>query len=420
MKLRRVLTATTLICASILGVRPADLARADFSNPFPACTSDAQESCVELLEFTAPGGTPQVISDPTDTTQSSHPYIRIFDQGSMPGMLPMLGYSILDNRSGSTGSGTNDGLPQGTYRIVVRIGDFDPTVFISSGVVDSYTVTKGADSNWTIDATMTPHAFAGPSFDKSMTCNGQPTGWPTECETAGSATRRDIHGGVVSMTLGPIAATARGMWIATNAVGFQFPTISATTRSISAGVVGPHFLPSDYSTDCAADGLASAYGKCLTPAHYSAYVPFTVIASFLGVTVDMVKAFITSDAMTAEAYSSTYSDFSIAVGDAGIAVDMNIDHFSRPNPKIKFKALKTVKAGKSASRSSLISVPKGATVTEFKIVKTSSAGLCTKNTSGTLVTAAARKTGTCVLTWKYKKSGSRTVVSKKTAIRVVR
>ena len=97
---------------------------------------------------------------------------------------------------------------------------------------------------------------------------------------------------------------------------------------------------------------------------------------------------------------------------------MNIAHYSKPNPKIKFKTLKTLKAGKSAARTTFITLPRGATLTDFKVTKASSTGLCAK--SGTSVKAASNKSGTCVFTWKYKRAGSTQVITKKTAIKVIR
>lgn len=436
MKLRRALLATSIaVSGTIIAAAPSSvnaLDRHPYMEAWPSCTRVNEEYCVESLSIAIDGGATDTYTTEATNSDAGHPYVRFFDQRMdfMPtGMLPMLGYSILDNRYGSTGSGTNDGIAQGEYHLVVRIGDFDPTVFISSGEISDYTITKGPDNYWTIDVTMTPTPFGGPSATQSMAgdCTGRiegPSGtvaWPSACETAGSATKRELHGGVVTIDQGLDATEARGMWVATNSVGFQFPQFNMQDRSISATVVGPHYLPVGYAEDCAAEGLESGDGgKCLTPAHYSTYVPFKAIAAFLGngMTVDIVKSYISGDALTAEVEGDPFGGFTVVVDDNGIMVDMNLTHFSKPNPKIKFKAIKTLKAGTLSNRSTFVTVPGGATVTEFKVLKQTPSGVC--STSGASVKATSGKTGYCVISVKYKKAGSTRIIAKKTAIRIIR
>ena len=422
MKIGKLVTAIAIaVSGTVLSapqIASAVPERYDPMVPWPTCGSADEEYCVESLEFTAPSGSPVAIDDPGNTNQFSHTYVRFFDQ-RMPGsmFLPMLGFVIQNPTNGSTGEGTNDGLDEGTYRIVVRIADFDPTVFIASGLVESYRITRGDDGYWTADMTITPKVWAGPGPDLLNTCNGRGGNWPSACETAGMATKRYISGAFVTIDQGLDTAEARGMWISTNAVGFQFPQFNVSDRSVSAVAVGPHYLPTDYSEDCAAEGLESgAGGKCLTPAHYVAYMPFKTIGALLNMPVDIVKAYITGDAITAEVEGSPVNNFQVDAEQFGITVDLNLQHYSKPNPKIKFKAIKTLKAGTSSVRTNFISVPAGATNVKLSFTKQSSAGLCSQQ--GTSIRAAANKTGFCVVSWSYRKSGRN--VTKRTAIKIVR
>lgn len=423
MKTKRMLLAVAVAVSSTVFVAAAPGVSAapepyPFMEAWPTCGSSAEEYCVESLDFTPPGGETQSIDDPGNTMQSSHPYVRFFDQRGMGVGFPMLGFVIQNPTSGSIGVGTNDGLDDGTYRFVVRIADFDPTVFISSGLVDDYEITRGDDGYWTADITISPKVWAGAGPSLVNVCNGRFGNWPTECETAGMATKRYISGAFVTIDQGLDTTEARGMWIATNAVGFQFPQFNVADRSVSAVAVGPHYLPTDYAEDCVAEGLETDdTGKCLTPAHYVTYMPFKTIAALLNMPIDIVKAYITGDAMTAEVEGEVVRNFDVDAEQFGIRVDLNLEHYSKPNPKIKFKAIKTLKAGTASSRTNFITVPQGFTLSSFSFGKMSSRGLCTQQFSA--IKAAANKTGFCVVNWSYMKPGSRTI-SKKSAIRIIR
>ena len=133
--------------------------------------------------------------------------------------------------------------------------------------------------------------------------------------------------------------------------------------------------------------------------------------------VGIVKAYITGDAITAEVEGNPVNNFQVDAEQFGITVDLNLQHYSKPNPKIKFKAIKTLKAGTASSRTNFTTVPQGASLTSFSFGKMSSRNLCTQQFSA--IRAAANKTGFCVVNWSYKKPGSRTI-SKKTAIRIIR
>lgn len=404
------------------------LDRRDPFTPWPAC-SGAMQYCVETLQFTPPGGEAVTYENPA-SMGSGEPYVNFFDQrmdGGDPSLLPMLGYSLINPFSGGGMEGTNDGLEDGTYRMVVRVGDFDPTVFLSSGFVDEYSVTQGEDGYWTLDATMRPGVFAGPEIPPM----GQPNPcnfmtWPVDpCDYAVVGTRRDIHGGVVEMTgsAGDVnfdeREDLRGMWIATNAFTFNFPTVNVDDRSFSATAIGSHYLPSDYG-NCAEQGLESEDGLCVNPAHYVTYITYRAIAKLMNMPVEIVKAYITEDAMTTEVDSKAFRNFDVIVGEDGITVDLQIEHFSAPNPKIKLKAVKTLKAGAKAARTSYFNLPGNAKVTEFSIGRQTSKNLCTSVDKGKSVRAASDKRGYCVLTIKYKVGTKPRVLTKKTAIRVVR
>ena len=203
MKMRNVFVAASVFTAVSLFAPAVESPVTAFGMPeyFASCGTALQENCVELLEYTPQGGETTEIADPTNMSNSDHIYVGAFvqDTSGCPQCFPMLSFNILSATNGSSGSGTNEGVPSGSYRLVLRVNTFDPTVLLSFGPVIDYTATKDEQNHWTIDVTMSTTVFGGPSNDQIVNCSGRT--WGTECDNAGQATKNYVGGSLVTITM---------------------------------------------------------------------------------------------------------------------------------------------------------------------------------------------------------------------------
>jgi len=407
------------------------------------CSEEVADYCVELLQYTPTGGETLTYDDATYST--SHPFITVSDQRTemteshgLPSTL-MWGianpefYDVYDGRSypnmelNPGRPETIEGLPAGTYRTVLRIGDFDPTLFRTSGFMENYSIISRANDLWSVDVSMRPSVATGPGNVVPPAVGACDSSNWTQlgdfCETAVGAAKGALYGDFYQfgdeMTWPNIDKfnDFRGMWVATNAVAASIPIVNVSDRSIRVIMLGTHLLPADYG-DCEEQGLTSDGDRCVTPAHYSAFIPFRLLAKLADMPVDIAKEYFSKDALSVQVEAKAVSDFAVDVDVNGITVDPNLKHYSQPNPKFTVKPPKSLKAGKTGDRSDYFTLPKNAKITDFSVGRQTTKKLCSVVDKGKSVAAAQGKTGYCVVTVKYKVGTSSKVLTKKTAIKI--
>ena len=386
------------------------------NTPWPVCVEATDQYCLEGLTITPPGGEERDVDTPTSGGYSE-PWVVVSSYENNMGWIN-IAVAFYKDLVGFPTSGTEEGIDEGVYGIRIRLGSYIPSYLLAQGLVQDFKTSVSEDGNRTVEMSLSPKLVARPG-SPGIACGGF-TNLPPECETASAAVKNYLQVTLMMVPeTEPLANQTRDIWISTNASSFTHPTFNIDERSVSAMASGPHYLPVDYSENCAAEDLESdGTGKCLTPAFYVTYIPFKTISFLTNVPIEILKSFISEDAIRAEVAGEVARNIDLVVSDSGITVDLNIRHFSQPNPKIKFKAIKTLKAGTTSSRTNFITVPQGASLTSFSFGKMSSRGLCTQQFS--TIKAATNKRGFCVVNWSYKKAGSRQTISKKTAIRIIR
>jgi hypothetical protein len=355
------LVAGGLVCA------PAPVAALTYPTPFsyfPVCSTADQEFCIEKFEFTATGGAKQDLTSGAGTVDSSRIYLETFvsqpysgpsGSAGQGGLFPALSvnYQYIPGTSWSTPTRppTVDGVPEGTYRSVVRIGDYDPSLLFLTGKFDAYSVIKGADGYFTVDVTSRPAATAS-----AVELNGsratldacEAGNWVTNCES-NMATRRTNFFSMMMSADATQRDFLRGTWVSTNASVFSLGKIDLVSGVFDVTAKGPHYVPTDFGIP----GLTQENGRELAPAFFEMSVTYPAIAKMLSqvagkeVTVEMAKQALadpskifegTIDEATAGQVTEKLQQLTMTVGDSGLRVNFNLTHFSAPNPTLKVKS----------------------------------------------------------------------------------
>ena len=359
-------TAGTASSAGALTYPTPNPNSSGLSELFQECQTADQEFCVELLEFTPTNGTKRQIADPVVPIEQRYtgtdPNISVFLQGSYSGpasvsMSNMVVLNVNFDQGMDTmqpyppTGGTIKGLADGTFRFVIRTGDFDPSYMMLIGRYDAYTVTKGADGYFTVDVTVRPTPLAmvmGESANSRIAIDKcEANLWVKDCDSNFASRSQIMASFMMHPSAGDRDAT-RGMWLASNASTFQMGDMNVASGTIAVTAKGPHYVPADFGVP----GLTQENGRELNPAYFEIGMPLTMIAKSLSamtqttVTVEQVKTFLAdpSKLMTgtikeapagAAAAVDKVQQLGVTVGDTSIRVNFNLTHFSAPNPTLK-------------------------------------------------------------------------------------
>lgn len=377
------------------------------------CSTAEQEYCVEAFQFTPVGGASRSITNLSSGTDPnltvSFPYDASW--GALPAgtttmsQPPQISINFMNPLSPPIIGATSDGMDDGTYRVVLRIGEFDPSILLLRGYQDAYSVTKGADSYYTIDMTIRPipnASVVAMNGDESMLNQCVATGWGSTC-VANQTVRRYLMASVMMSAIDEQRAS-RGSWIATNASMFGTPNIDFATGQIAVNVAGPHYGPADFNLP----NQQMENGNVLNPAFFEMFVTYDMLVGMFGkmtgqvLTSELVKQFLTQQASVVQTTiqqsgSEVAQAATSTLGDTGLRINFNLTHYSAPNPKVTFRpgasipgAAKTAKRGKTVSAKKLVTVPKGQTVKSIAIAKASKKVCSAKGTSVKML-----KKGTC-------------------------
>ena len=363
----RATLATLVVGAGLaVGVGPARAATLDYPAPFsyfPVCKTDSQEFCIEKFEFTATGAATQ---DLTSTAASSrtNPYLEVFISQNYTGpsktpgqgnLFPSLSinYQYIPGVSWSppTKPKTLDGIPDGGYRTVLRMGDYDPSYLFLTGKYEAYTVTKGSDGYFTVDLTVKPTPVASVvelNSDKSALNACEAGDWVTNCES-NSAFRRYVLASFAMTSDAAERDLMRGTWISTNASTFSLGKVDLAAGIFDVAAKGPHYVPTDFGIP----GLTTENGRELTPAFFEMFVTLPAVAKMLSqvagrdVSLDLAKQAIadpskifegTIDEAVAGRVTEKTQQLTMTPGDSGLRVNFNLTHFSAPNPTLKVRS----------------------------------------------------------------------------------
>jgi hypothetical protein len=403
---------------------------------FPVCAAATDEFCIETFEFTPTGGalravTPidRIVPDNTEVNViASFPNAYTGPNGipDQSGMLGPLSLNFYDTGSFQN-STTIDGLRDGTYRVVLRTGDYDPSLMTLTGQFASYSVVQGTDNNFTIDISATPKPLARAvqlDGDNSAIANCETNNWVGTC-AANQASRLYLEVSFSMMYVAEYRAAMRGAWVATNASTVQTDIAGLAQGQLNVTAKGPHTVPADFGTTSA--GLEN--GNYLNPAYFEEYLPFTMMSLMMSsistttVTTDMVRGLLANPAtfMTGSISVSasggtpvaTAQNITVTTDSNGARVNFNLTHFSAPNPSLVLKIpaslvvpkKPTVTTKKTATAKSLaiykkLTVAKTSTVS-LKVStasKRNCAVVATKVKGVTTMKLKGLKKGTCKVT----------------------
>lgn len=434
---------------------------------FPACSSPTDEFCVETFEFTGKNGVktvvanpaPNYMTDPTATFGRTDPYVGVFltspysgpasVNAAMPTGLAINYYDPVGSTSPypPTGEVTLDGLKQGLYRVVVRTGDYDPTIMMLSGNYESLTVTKDSDGTFMLDLSVRPTPIA-----RVVVMDGDRTAldsciankWLANCE-ANQAYRGYALASFGMLADADLRESMRGTWISTNASVLELTPGNFLSGEFNVNAQGPHYVPVDFGIP----GMTPEGSREVNSAFFEMFVTYAMMAKIMSsktgmtVTVDMVKTFLDNPGQVVEgtieeatsptaAVVEKLQTLSITRTETGARINFNLVHFSAPNPTLRIKSVPvqptkpttptttskklangaTLKVatkatkGRTVTGKALLSPSKGATVT--KLVSRSNSVCKVTGTSVKML-----KKGTCTLsaTVKVKSRSTTTTVS---------
>ena len=285
----------------------------------------------------------------------SEPYSGPSGSAGQAGLFPALSvnYQYIPGTSWNTPTRppTVDGIPEGTYRSVVRVGDYDPSFMFLTGKYDAYSVTKGADGYFTVDVTSRPAATAS-----AVVLNGsraaldacEAGNWVTNCES-NMATRRTNFFSLMMSADATQRDLLRGTWVSTNASVFSLGRIDLVAGVFDVTAKGPHYVPTDFGIS----GLTQENGRELAPAFFEMSLTYQAIAKMLTqvagkeVSVDLAKQVLadptkffegTIDEATAGQVTEKLQQLTMSLGDTGLRVNFNLTHFSAPNPTLRVRS----------------------------------------------------------------------------------
>ena len=433
------LASSALVFSPVASVQALSF---DSGKNFPVCGSDAAaEFCIEKFEFTTTGGVTRSVT-PAIESMGNLPEVNVtasfFQNYTGPtgtpdssGFLPALGLNFYDTGSNAVGgASTAEGLRDGTYRVVLRTGDYDPSLMTLTGQFNSYSVVQGADGNFTIDISAKPKSLARVvqmGSDDSVVKTCEANNWVTSC-AANQASRLYIDASFSMFYDSQFRSAMRGAWISTNASTTQISTADLLTGQVNVIAKGPHTVPTDFGVT----GAGEENGKQLNPAFFEEYLPFSLISKMMSqvnsadITTEMVKSFFTNTTDLTSALSGSISvstsgqapvataqSLGITTDASGVRVNFNLTHFSAPNPSLKIttpvvlipanilsiKAKATTSAAAVATFAKLVVAPKS--TVSLKVAnasKTICTVLSTKVKGVTTMKLKGLKKGTCNVT----------------------
>ncbi len=411
----------------------------DGQKNFPVCGADAAaEFCIEKFEFTTTGGTTRSVT-PAMENMGNFPEVNVTasffqnytgptGQPDSSGFLPALGLNFYDTGTiVNDSASTAEGLRDGTYHVVLRTGDYDPSMMTLTGQFSLYTVLQGADGNFTIDISAKPKPLARVvqmGSDDSAIKICQAAQWNGNC--AANQASRFYLGVSFSMYFdSQFRSAMRGSWISTNASTTEISTDSFAQGELYVKAKGPHTVPADFGITNAGE----ENGKQLNPAFFEEYLTYGFLGKIMSmgskseITAEMVKTNFTGSAESIAAALSgtietgplgdkTAQTLGVTTDANGVRVNFNLTHFSAPNPSLKITTPATlipaktlsVKAKATATAKSL------ATFAKLEVASTSKISLKVANASKTICTVLSTKVkGVTTMKLKGLKKGTCTV-----------
>jgi hypothetical protein len=329
---------------------------------FPLCATDGQEFCIQKFEFTPTGGTLREV-----TPLNGFNYDDVNVRANFPndftgpngtpedGMLGPLSLNF-DDIGSFQNSTTKDGLRDGVYHVIVRTGDFDPSQMTVIGEFVSYSVVQGTDGYFTIDLTAKPKPIArvvaivnNGVIDDSLIASCETQKWVGTCK-ANDAHRLYLNVSFSMFSDVAYRAAIRGSWITTNASTTQISYDRIAQGEFNVLAKGPHYVPADFVA-----GEVST--DVLNPAYFEEFLPYPMISKIMSsmsgqeITAAMAKDYLTESTTAAtsvmtgsisvstsgETPVDTPRELILTPDASGVRVNFNLDHFSAPNPSLKFK-----------------------------------------------------------------------------------
>lgn len=325
---------------------------------WPDCVADDAEYCVETLAFTPFGATVEERFDdavPATADGSAHPnmYVSISSTGSVGvygKTLSSLSFEVTDPTSRMLGAVTRSGIPAGSYRLVLRTGGHRPhSMSIKGRPVgdDPFTVTKGADGNYTWELSAMSEAFVT-MMDSTKWSACRSAGVDPICE-ADTAFVKKLSGIVVLVPpnyaetvvspVSPSVDISQGLWVASNTMVLDaLPEMNLITKSLSLPAYGPHYVPVDFPVD----GLTQEGSRHLNPAYFEAFVPNDLAAFMANFAVAdvaaklpaAVKTTVESAGAAGAGVTEVEHPHALTITPAGGRVRVLISHYSAPNPRV--------------------------------------------------------------------------------------
>ncbi len=399
--------------------KPAPRALWDF------CSTDSEQYCIELYEFTSAEGAKSTFQKSNlPISGAAQVYVSIPNSTSWAAIdetaptssePPQLSVNFFDPNNGSEMLGaTGEGVDKGTYRVVLRIGELDPTMLLLKGYYENYVVTKSTEGYYSVDVTARPIptaivTVADQDFTMLNACIKSK--WGNDC-VANRSVRSGLSMNII-MSQRMSERASRGSWISSNASKLQLPRIDLKSGQIQAEAAGPHFVPDDFNVP----NLPTENGKTLNPAYFETFIPYEIVAQMFSqmtqqqVSVEQIQKYFAGDKTAIETTIEEgieavekVNNSTITLLESGIRVNFNLTHFSAPNPKITFKVSTTkgkrvnsfprnVRRGKAITVKKLTSMPRGYSIQKIVIAK-SSKKVCRQQG----VSVKMLKRGNCVVT----------------------
>lgn len=393
---------------------------------FPSCSRGGQEFCIESLMFTKQGGSESEINDPGSNHPKS-PYVVAYLQGQYNGtttpgnafgLMPTLAISV-ETADMFTGirPKTVTGIDDGTYRMRIRLGDYDPTYMVIRADVSEYNVIRGADGYFTIEMEVSPIPWLYVGEAELASCRSN--NWLTNCE-ATVGMQNWIQAGIAMSTVDVTRNVSRGYWIGTSASEF----LLTQPRQVESGggvreyqqtftVAAPHYVPEYFEVP----GLVEENGRKLYPAFFETYIPFksiqnslSKITSMKDVSVEQIKNYLGTEGRLLQGViydedkRPQVQDLTITLLEDGVRINFNLEHFSAPNPALV--TVSPLRDRKVLANGSVVStlrrVSKGSTITNANLFAPSNGSAVSKVVSRTPLTCQVAgisvqmvKTGSC-------------------------
>lgn len=379
-------------CSFSLALADVPPSRPDPSTKFSECSGPSDTFCIESLSVDLPDGSTLMVEKPGYEADQPprwgqhdfglEPWAKVqispVTNGDGPERNGTLSVQVEDLESGlpEWGEATINGIRAGTYRLVIRTGDFDPSWLQIKGEMVEYEVTERDDGTFLMNLVARPLPITtaaccvGPEYDFYLTCIH--SNW--HC-TATTATRRYLGGFVSSYAgprLWPTADEMRGTWTAGNAAQGGQSILSAYPNgpTFVAQMVNPHFVPDDFGLD----GLTVEEGRGVFPAYYETFFTYRNIATNMGallgreVSPEEAQVFAqrpgnlfhgTIEVWNDGKMSEVPQELTVTPTETGVRVNFNLEHYSAPNPKVLL--LNPLRSLKRLANGTTINVLRGAT-----------------------------------------------------------